>query len=283
MKYTVVGLFEDREKAELAALNLREEGFDGDYIDVSTYRNEGEYKEHNYEYQEDEKTSGFWDWLFGNDGIDEEDKHRYSRVGSRSAIVSVYVPEHVQAERVTALLDSYGAIDVNEKDAQLRTSANMQSAGTNPRRLPEDVNSDVSVDVIKEDIAVGKREVEKGSIRLRSRIIEKPVQEKIRLRDERVYITRKPVDKPVNSEIVGTTAFDDQTIEMTAYAEEAVVEKSAKVVEEITVNKEVTEHEEVIRDTVRETEVDIVDTVKENQLAEEEVLASPRYDNTSNV
>ena len=282
MKYTVVGLFENKEKAELAALNLREEGFDGDYVDVSSYRNEGEYTEQNYEYHEDEKTSGFWDWLFGNDGIDEEDKHRYSRVGSRSAIVSVYVPEHVQAERVASLLDTYGAIDVNEKNEELRgTEVNYSSA--NPRRLPEDANSDVSMEVIKEDIAVGKREVEKGSIQLRSRIINKPVQEKIRLRDERVYITRKPVDKSVDAEVIGQTAFDDKTIEMTAYAEEAVVEKSAKVVEEITVNKDVTEHEEVIRDTVRETEVEIVDTVNENQMVDEEVMASPRYDNTSNV
>ncbi len=50
-------------------------------------------------------------------------------------------------------------------------------------------------------------------------------------------------------------AFENSTIEMREMAEEAVVEKRARVVEEVVVGKEATERTEHISDTVRSTDV----------------------------
>lgn len=129
-------------------------------------------------------------------------------------------------------------------------------------RKNRDINSGKSGDsteVKKEGMNVGKREVDRGGVQIKSRIVEKLVQENIRLRDERVYVTRKPVDKVVS----GKDAFKDKTIEMTERDEKAVVDKSTRVVEEIAVNKDVEVHDEKISDTVRETKVDIDENFKE--------------------
>ena len=94
---------------------------------------------------------------------------------------------------------------------------------------------------------------------IKSRVIEKPVSEDVRLRNERVYITRKPV----NREVSNTAAFDEKTISMTETAEEVVVQKFTHVVEEIELNKYVNYETETVNETLKETKVDIVDTTDE--------------------
>jgi uncharacterized protein (TIGR02271 family) len=111
-----------------------------------------------------------------------------------------------------------------------------------------------SIKVVEENLEVGKREVQTGGVRLRSRIVERPVEESVRLRQERVTVTRTPVDRPASDADFNT--FQEGTVEMTESAEVPVVSKDARVVEEISLNKEVTEADQIIVDTVRHTEVD---------------------------
>lgn len=111
-----------------------------------------------------------------------------------------------------------------------------------------------SIKVVEENLEVGKREVQTGGVRVRSRIVERPVEESIRLRQERVTVNRSPVDRPASESDFNT--FQEGTIEMTESAEIPVVSKDARVVEEISLNKEVSETDETIVDTVRHTEVD---------------------------
>lgn len=66
---------------------------------------------------------------------------------------------------------------------------------------------------------------------------------------------RRPVDRPIDPADVD--AFKEQSIVMRETAEEAVVEKSARIVEEVTISKEVGERQEHIHDTVRHTEVEV--------------------------
>jgi uncharacterized protein (TIGR02271 family) len=121
-----------------------------------------------------------------------------------------------------------------------------------------------TIPIIEEELQVGKREVEKGGIRLRTRVVEERVQEDITLRQEKVHVERTPVDRPAN-----VTDLKEEQIEVTEHAEVPVVAKEARVVEEIGLNKEVTEKQETIRDTVRETEVDIDRTGKDKDLGAE--------------
>ena len=127
------------------------------------------------------------------------------------------------------------------------TAASMGTTGT-----------DDTIKVVREDLVVGKREVERGGVRVTSHIVETPVQEQVQLHDERVTVERRPVDRPVDS--LPADAFQERVIEATAVSEEAVVAKDVRVVEEIAIRKEATERVETVRDTVRETKVDIEDT-----------------------
>jgi len=112
-----------------------------------------------------------------------------------------------------------------------------------------------AIPVVQEQLKVGKREVQRGGVRVFSRIVETPVNESIGLREEHVNVERRPVNEPISA--LDATAFKEQSIEMRETAEEAVVEKSARVVEEVMINKEVTQREQQINDTVRHTEVEV--------------------------
>lgn len=114
-------------------------------------------------------------------------------------------------------------------------------------------------DVIKlyeERLDVGKREVSHGRLRVRSYVVETPVDEQVTLRSETVQVDRRPVDRAVSAT---DALFQDRTIELEEFAEEAVVSKQARVVEEISLRKEVHDRTETIHDTVRHTEVEIED------------------------
>jgi len=94
-------------------------------------------------------------------------------------------------------------------------------------------------------------------VRVHSRIVEKPVEKTIRLREEHVYVERNKVDKPVTD--ADLNEFKEGTIDVREHAEVPVVTKDANVVEEVSVNKTVGEREETIRDNVRRKEVDVED------------------------
>lgn len=111
------------------------------------------------------------------------------------------------------------------------------------------------VDVVEENLEVGKRNVETGGARISSRIVERPAEERINLREEHVSVNRERVDRPADS--ADLENFKKQTIEEHETKEVPVVNKEARVVEEVSLDKDVENREEVIRENVRKTEVDV--------------------------
>lgn len=118
-----------------------------------------------------------------------------------------------------------------------------------------DVENREVIPVMEENLEVGKRQVERGGARIRSRVIEKPVEANVRLREEHVVVNRRPVNREVTQADINNLQQGD--IEITERAEVPVVNKQARVVEEIEIGKTVEEHEETVRDTVRRTDVDV--------------------------
>jgi uncharacterized protein (TIGR02271 family) len=131
------------------------------------------------------------------------------------------------------------------------TRARTDTAGLNGR--------DEVIPVAEEELHVGKREVNRGRVRLHSRVIERPVQEQVTLREERVDVERRPVSGTTQAGALGGDPFQERTIEVEERGEEAVVSKEARVVEEVVVRKEADQRTETISDTVRKTEVDVED------------------------
>ncbi len=181
-----------------------------------------------------------------------EDEQRYAEgVQAGGAMLSVLVPDGQEAD-VIALLENYGGEDV-EMDREQKTTSTA-GVGSSPSASRE-LSGTAPVPVVQEELAVGKRQVQRGGVRVYSHVVEQPVEETVRLREEQVRVDRQPVNRPATE--ADFTAFQEGTIELTETAEEAVVSKRARVIEEIVVGKETSERTQTIRDMVRHTEVEV--------------------------
>lgn len=110
MSYTVVGLFPTNEMADDASNRLDSAGFEKEDYKVSRYETNGEY-DADYDYDEDEKTTGFWNSLFGDN---DADKKRYSYAGTKSNVVTVYTDDIDRAEKARDIMNDHGAINVSD-------------------------------------------------------------------------------------------------------------------------------------------------------------------------
>ena len=250
MAYTVIGMFENTANANTAKQQLISGGFTDNQVDLSPFNGTADDINTSYSsYQEDEHTTGFWNWLFGDD---QTTRKQYSAVATRTHVLTVHAANKEDALRATTILDNNGAIELND---YARTYNEKYTAAS--KTAGRKVTDTETIPVIEEELHVGKRTVETGGVKVRSRIIEKPVEEKLRLRNERVYVVRTDVNRPATE--ADFAAFKEGTIELTEHAERAVTEKTATVVGEVTVGKDVETKTKTISDTVRETKVDVVE------------------------
>ena len=121
---------------------------------------------------------------------------------------------------------------------------------------PAPASGGETVQVVEEELAVGKRKVATGGVRVTSSVVETPVEETVTLREEEVSAERRRVDRKLSPQ-EADAAFEEKTLEMTETAEEVEVSKEARVVGEVALAKRVGEREEKVRDTVRRTEVEV--------------------------
>jgi stress response protein YsnF len=132
-------------------------------------------------------------------------------------------------------------------------------AGTTPKKTNgsllemDDRNEERVIPIIREEMRVGRRTVERGGVRIASHIVQRPVSEQVHLRETHVDIERRAVDRPLRGD---ENAFSDDTIEMIEMADEPVVSKQARVVEEVIVRKHVEDRTATISDQVRSTEIE---------------------------
>jgi uncharacterized protein (TIGR02271 family) len=203
---------------------------------------------------------GWFKSLFGDD-----ENADYS--GYQSAVQSGGVAVSVQADaentdRAIEILNGHSPVSVQEDGADqnagrsasttaARTTDPGEYKGSNARAT----DNTESIPVIREDLLVGKRVVQRGGVRVYARTVEQPVEEQVRLREESVRVDRKPVNREA-------TAADlqpgrEQVYEVKEFREEPVVSKQARVVEEVRIGKDATEHVDTVRDSVRRTEVNV--------------------------
>ena len=192
--------------------------------------------------------SGFWSSLFGGDTADA---HTLGRsVADGSTVVTVTVSEQHVA-RVSEILEAHDPIDFDERTASLGAN---QTTTTSAASAATTGTGEATLNVVEERLVVGKRVVNKGGARVRSYVVETPVEQQVTLHDETVRVERRPV---MDGRPATAADFQERAIEVQTSSEEAVVGKEARVVEEVGLRKEATDHVETVRDTVRHTEVDI--------------------------
>ena len=207
-------------------------------------------------------------------GMDEKEAGYYAEgIRRGGALVSVDLDTDDEVTHAKGVLDRFHPINVNERwasyeqegwkgfDASAQPFDATQIQAFRKPTSPAGVTGTVAageqqkLEVVEEELKVGKREVEGGTIRVHTRVTERPVQEQVNLREEHVTVERHPVDRPADPADV--TAFQEATLELQERHEEAVVSKTAKVVEEVVVGKEASERTETVQDTVRRKDVEV--------------------------
>jgi uncharacterized protein (TIGR02271 family) len=276
---TITAFFDSRGDAQDAIDRLIDAGIDRDRIRLVPG---AERDTPNPSYPE--SGTGFWEAL-KDLFIPDEDRYTYAeglRRGGFLVTVEATADEH---DRALDILDDEGTIDIDERQESWRAegwtgysgapaldttapSTSMDTGSTafasdrtgstgfaSDRMADRDTDEEV-IPVMEEQLHVGKRDVSHGRVRVRSYVVETPVTENVELRDERVRVERRPVDRAVSA---GDESFRDRTIELEERGEEAVIAKNARVREELVVKKDVGSRTETVSDTVRRTEVDVDD------------------------
>jgi uncharacterized protein (TIGR02271 family) len=276
---TVVAMFETYDRALAARDVLVSVGIDRSRIEVLARSGTSGDASFHYE-RNDEGIWGAIKRLF----MPDDESHLYAEGIRRGYAMLVVRSGAGDQEQIISLLESQAAVDVETHAAEWRQSGwsgvhagqaawETQAGGLTRDRASATARSASSgvatgtagraqeevVPVYEEQLRVGKREVGRGSVRVRSYVVDQPVQEQVHLREERVHVERRPVDRPADMAAGAAEPFRERTIEVTATAEEAVVAKEARVKEEIIVGKDTEERTETVSDTVRRTEVEIED------------------------
>lgn len=208
-----------------------------------------------------QREPGFWASLFG--GEPDHNTAVYDRsLASGSSVVTVKTPA-AHVDRVMAILESHSPIDIDERatgyDSAYASTTAAPTASPVAPAMQTATNTvaagqSETIQLAEENLAVGKRVLNRGGTRIRRFVVETPVEESINLHSEKVLLERRPV---TDGRVVSDADFSDKTIEMTESVEEAVVSKTARVVEEISLRKEATDHVETIHDTLRREDVEI--------------------------
>lgn len=203
-------------------------------------------------------------------GVPAEDAEYYAEGIRRGGILVTAHAADSSADEVQSIMERHHPIDLEERSSEWRNegwsgfdaSAQPYSASstrTTPTNttLPRTVEAgeQAKLDIVEEQLQVGKRDVERGGVRVKSYVVSTPVEESVSLREEHVTVDRHPVNRPATS--ADLNAFQEGTIEVTEHAEEAVVAKTARVVEEVVIGKEASQRTEQIHDEVRRTEVEV--------------------------
>ncbi len=180
-------------------------------------------------------------------GIPARDlEHLEQGLASGGSIIAVAaLAEHVSI--VERIFGDHRAAKIDELDTEDVASTYQSEAAP--------TTGETVIPIVEEELAVGKRTVDQGGVRVYKRIVEIPAEESINLREEHVVIERNAVDRAATQ--ADLAAQGNRSIELTETAEEAVISKNARVVEEVLIGKQTGEHTETIHDTVRRTEVEL--------------------------
>lgn len=107
MAYTVISLYPESVDLDQVKKELENKGFDANNINISKYTIDGEVAE---DYDEDEKTAGFWDFLFGETLF----RNTYKKAATHNNTVTVYAEDLDVARKAKIAMDELGAIDINK-------------------------------------------------------------------------------------------------------------------------------------------------------------------------
>jgi stress response protein YsnF len=225
MSTTIIAMYDNADKAQQVVNEIVRAGVSRDAVDVL---------------QSDGNGSSWVVSKLTERGLEEQEAAIYAEViGKGGSMVTVDAPEE-RADNACEIMNRFAPRDLEQLLAEAGDAQQGQE----------------SVPVIEEQVSVGKRKVMRGGMRVTSKVSERPVEETVQLREEKVDVEQNRADRKLSPE-EAEKAFQDKTVELTETGEEAVISKEARVVGEVSLNKTTAEREETVEATARRTEVKV--------------------------
>lgn len=257
----IVTLFDTAQHAEAAKRNLESAGFPP-----------GEISTINSRILSGDKLNepGLWRRLFGRD-IQPYEAIVYGRsVEGGGVVLTVRVPE-AEVAKATRILNAHEAVDLQQRAVQqglitktsgIGTQAPPATATAPPVGAPppavmaagRTMPDEQVLRLAEEELDVGKRIIEDGTMRIRRFVTETPVEAQVTLHEEHTRIIRRASADPA---FIRDVDWTDKTIEMSEMVEEPVINKSVHVAEEVVIRKEATDTVRTVKDKVRKQRVEV--------------------------
>jgi uncharacterized protein (TIGR02271 family) len=282
MANTLVGVYSDLQQAYQVISQLRQAGFSANDISIVSNEIHGS-KQHGFD---DQMRKAFGDLkqqslpgignvyasgplarnLSGNPrlvdalgqiGADTQDAEFYLEALRRGNTLVAVSADGAREQPALDIMTRFNPLPMQRVSEHWRESGwKGYDANANPFTAQDmDREGQQILPIIEEELRVGKREVERGGVRVHARMAERPVEKSVDLREEKVNVERRPADRPATD--ADLQAFQEGSFEVRETAEEPVVDKQARVTEEVVVDKDIQQRQEVVRDTERHTEVDV--------------------------
>ncbi len=118
----------------------------------------------------------------------------------------------------------------------------------------DEVRDTETLRLAEEQLNIDKRLMQTGTTRIRRFVTERPIEQKVTLHEEHAEVVRKAITSPSS---IADVDWSDKSYEITETAEQAVVNKTARVVEEVTLRKAGSDRVETVKDTVRRQQIEV--------------------------
>ena len=244
---TITAMFDDRSDAEAASRELAALGIAASDVTIHDQQSVGGGT--TGVTTPGQSQGGLWDSF---KSLFTDDHDTYAEGLRRGGYLLTARVDEAQPDQAIDILDDEGTMDLDERSTAWRDDGWTGGAGTMDARDTQ--TGEQSIPIVEERLDVGKREVSRGGVRVRSYVTETPVHEQVSLREEHVNVERRPYS---GNDGDAAALLQERTVEVSETAEEAVVNKTARVREEVVIGKTVEDRVEQIDDTVRRTEVDV--------------------------
>jgi uncharacterized protein (TIGR02271 family) len=212
------------------------------------------------------KQAGLWNRLFGDD-IHQHEATVYGKSVERGGVVVSARVLDTEVAHAVAILDLHRPVDVHDRavtsgvapvaqvEAVEKKLDAVPLAAAQKVALPKvaQANADV-LRLAEEQLQVGKRLVDTGRTRVRRFVTERPVSADVTLHEEHADVMRRAITDP---KYVGDVDWADKEIEVVETAEQALANKSARIVEEVSLKKIGTDRVETVHDKIRRQQVEI--------------------------
>ena len=199
-------------------------------------------------------------------GVEADEAREYAASVSQGGALVVAQAEDSQTDEAVAVMNRYYTGSDSSEDAAQYAAGDTRTAQTVAD------TGETRLAVAEEQLMVGKRVVQRGGVRVRSVVTERPVEQQVSLRDETIKVERRPVNRAATD--ADTNVFSEQAFELTETDEEAVVAKETRVIEEVVIGKTVEQRTETVKDTVRRSDVEVEEI---GTTYGESLAADPRY------